>query len=140
MTVKAGIVCGKCDTLNPVENRRCAACSSNLQLRHTLTTPIEQNKMNKSDELQKVAADGKEDESMEQARHMVCTDCYTPVPAGHKFCGKCGKSLEDNIVTEPEYFSKLQTKGKAKLILIKGDGEDGRAYHLNSKKSLCRPF
>ena len=74
---------------------------------------------------------------MEQARHLVCDDCYSPVPAGHKFCGKCGKPLERNVVKDPDYFGHLQTPGKAKLILVKGEGMDGMSYHLNSDEHLA---
>ena len=33
------------------------------------------------------------DELMEQARSYVCRKCYSPVPQGHKFCGRCGIPL-----------------------------------------------
>ncbi len=70
---------------------------------------------------------------MEQARNYICQTCYSSVPAGHKFCGKCGTPTKDQSGgAEPEYFGDMQVPGKAKLILIKGEGMDGISYHLNS--------
>ena len=70
---------------------------------------------------------------MEQARHYICKSCYSPIPGGHKFCGKCGAPTnfgEDYGATQ--YFGAMQVPNKAKLILIKGEGLDGISYHLNS--------
>jgi len=73
-----------------------------------------------------------EGKPMEQARHFVCSSCYSPVPSGHKFCGKCGTATDNPAGRTPEFFGEMQTPGKAKLILIKGEGMDGISYHLNS--------
>lgn len=137
MTVKAGIVCGNCDQLNSVESRECSNCSSSLELSAAGATEANAKQSNEEIGLPDVAQNGKEDEPMEQARHLVCGECYTPVPAGHKFCGKCGNSLDSNIVKDPNYFGDLQSPGKAKLILIKGEGVDGMSYHLNSTEHLA---
>lgn len=75
---------------------------------------------------------------MEQARHYICKSCYSPVPSGHKFCGKCGTSVDAEAAQgEPNYFGDMQTPGKAKLILIKGEGMDGISYHLNSTQHMA---
>ncbi len=74
---------------------------------------------------------------MEQARYFVCQSCYSPVPSGHKFCGKCGTAAENPAGNEPEYFGDMQVPGKAKLILIKGEGMDGISYHLNSTEHIA---
>ena len=36
------------------------------------------------------ALDTSLEELMEQAKNYVCRSCSTPVPLGHKFCGRCG--------------------------------------------------
>lgn len=74
---------------------------------------------------------------MEQARHYVCQSCYSPVPSGHKFCGKCGTAAENPAGNEAEFFGDMQAPGKAKLILIKGEGMDGISYHLNSTEHIA---
>jgi len=137
MTLKAGIVCGKCDHLNQVESRECSSCGSNLNLRLEADNLAGNEKQEDKNALQDVAPEGKEEEPMEQARHLVCSDCYSPIPSGHKFCGKCGKSLEDNVEKKAEFFGDLQSPGKARLILIKGEGVDGMSYHLNSSEHIA---
>ncbi len=74
---------------------------------------------------------------MEQARHFVCKSCSSPIPAGHKFCGKCGAPGDEAAGADPEYFGDMQVPGKAKLILIKGEGMDGISYHLNSTEHVA---
>ena len=75
---------------------------------------------------------------MEQARHYICKSCYSQVPGGHKFCGKCGTATDaDATAKDPSFFGDMQTPGKAKLILIKGEGMDGISYHLNSTEHVA---
>jgi len=63
------------------------------------------------------------EELMEQARSYVCKKCYTPVPPGHKFCGRCGESVPREILTTHTLLmSKMLEPGKAKLVVIKGEG------------------
>ena len=69
---------------------------------------------------------------MEQARNYVCKECSTPVPSGHKFCGRCGGSVPQEIVElQVRFFGAMQSPGKARLILIRGEGGiDGLSYSL----------
>jgi hypothetical protein len=79
-----------------------------------------------------------EERPMEQARHYICKSCYSPIPGGHKFCGKCGAPTnftEESTTTQ--YFGAMQVPGKAKLILIRGEGLDGISYHLNSTEHVA---
>lgn len=77
------------------------------------------------------------EELMEQAKNFVCTSCSTPVPMGHKFCGRCGAAVPPEILaTRTQFFSNLQSPGKAKLILIRGEGSEGLSYQLNSEHHL----
>jgi pSer/pThr/pTyr-binding forkhead associated (FHA) protein len=74
---------------------------------------------------------------MEQARHYVCKSCSTPVPPGHKFCGRCGESVPEQILNaRTMFFSDMQNPAKAKLILIRGEGMDGLSFHLKSEHHL----
>ncbi len=55
---------------------------------------------------------------MEQARHYVCKECSTPVPSGHKFCGRCGAVVPPQILDlRTDFFGAMQSPGKARLIL-----------------------
>jgi hypothetical protein len=68
---------------------------------------------------------------MDQARHYLCWQCYTPVPSGHKFCGRCGAEVPPEIMNARTlYFSDMQNPAKARLILIRGEGMDGLSFHL----------
>lgn len=74
------------------------------------------------------------EEQMDQAKNYVCKSCSTPVPLGHKFCGRCGAAVPPEILhTRTHFFGQLQTPGKAKLILIRGEGVEGLSYQLNAE-------
>ena len=143
-----GIVCGACDWLNSVESSECEDCGNKLALgreKRIIATTTEEPARGKEEvpavieDLPPSAAQEElEGKPMEQARHYICKSCYSPVPSGHKFCGKCGTPCEDNKAMEdPEYFGEMQVPGKAKLILIKGEGMDGISYHLNSIEHIA---
>lgn len=76
---------------------------------------------------------------MEQARNYVCKECMSPVPSGHKFCGACGASVPETIQElQTDYFGAMQTPGKARLILIRGDqGVDGLSYLLQGTEHIA---
>jgi pSer/pThr/pTyr-binding forkhead associated (FHA) protein len=76
---------------------------------------------------------------MDQARHYVCKECCTPVPSGHKFCGRCGGVVPPQILElRTEFFGAMQAPGKARLILIRGDaGTDGLSYLLQGTEHVA---
>ncbi len=72
---------------------------------------------------------------MDQAKNFVCGSCSTPVPLGHKFCGRCGTAVPPEIVSaRTHFFGQLQAPGRAKLILIRGEGAEGLSYQLNAEQ------
>jgi len=74
---------------------------------------------------------------MDQAKNFVCRSCSTPVPMGHKFCGRCGAAVPPEILSaRTQFFGQLQVPGKAKLILIRGEGVEGLSYHLNAEQHI----
>ena len=74
---------------------------------------------------------------MDQAKYYVCNSCMTPVPSGHKFCGRCGAPVPEEILTRKvDYFSDMQNPEKARLILIRGEGMDGLSYHLKAEQHV----
>jgi pSer/pThr/pTyr-binding forkhead associated (FHA) protein len=77
------------------------------------------------------------EELMDQAKNFVCRSCSTPVPMGHKFCGRCGAPVPPDILNaRTQFFGQLQTPGKAKLILIRGEGVEGLSYQLNAEQHV----
>ncbi|MCU0655206.1 MAG: FHA domain-containing protein [Polyangiaceae bacterium] len=78
-----------------------------------------------------------QEELMDQAKHYLCWQCYTPVPSGHKFCGRCGAEVPAEIINaRTVYFSDMQNPAKARLVLIRGEGMDGLAYHLKMEQHV----
>ena len=77
------------------------------------------------------------EELMDQAKNFVCRSCQTPVPVGHKFCGRCGAAIPPEILgARTQFFGQLQAPGKAKLILIRGEGVEGLSYQLNAEQHV----
>jgi pSer/pThr/pTyr-binding forkhead associated (FHA) protein len=74
---------------------------------------------------------------MDQAKNFVCRSCSTPVPMGHKFCGRCGAAVPPEILSaRTQFYGQLQAPGKAKLILIRGEGVEGLSYQLNAEQHI----
>lgn len=74
---------------------------------------------------------------MDQAKNFVCRSCSTAVPLGHKFCGRCGAAVPPEILSaRTQFFGQLQAPGKAKLILIRGEGVEGLSYQLNAEQHV----
>jgi pSer/pThr/pTyr-binding forkhead associated (FHA) protein len=83
------------------------------------------------------SADPSLEELMEQAKNYVCRSCSTPVPMGHKFCGRCGAAMPPEILAaRTQFFGQLQVPGRAKLILIRGEGVEGLSYQLNADQHI----
>ncbi|MBL8603778.1 MAG: FHA domain-containing protein [Myxococcales bacterium] len=80
---------------------------------------------------------------MEQARSYSCKKCYSPVPAGHKFCGRCGEPVPREVLAaQTLLLSKMLEPGKAKLVLIKGEGfqtdpSDETVFLLGGPRHPC---
>jgi len=56
---------------------------------------------------------------------------------GHKFCGRCGAAVPPEILNaRTQFFGQLQVPGKAKLILIRGEGVEGLSYQLNAEQHV----
>jgi pSer/pThr/pTyr-binding forkhead associated (FHA) protein len=67
-----------------------------------------------------------------------CSSCGNQVPPDDRFCGKCGNRVE---AVEPSpgktmFFAGVQLPGRAKLVLVKGDANDGVAYQLNGTEHV----
>ena len=65
----------------------------------------------------------------------LCSNCKAVVPEEHFYCGRCGASYgegEREEANETLFFGAMQAPGRAKLILIAGEGLEGLSYHLNS--------
>ena len=88
----------------------------------------------------KASSGRSKEELMEQAKNYVCRSCSTPIPSGHKFCGRCGAAVPPDILTlREEYYGSLQVPGRAKLILIRAEGDaamEGLSFALNAQEHI----
>jgi pSer/pThr/pTyr-binding forkhead associated (FHA) protein len=74
---------------------------------------------------------------MEQAKYYPCAaaGCGSPIPAGHKFCGRCGETTPDHVLNlETDFFGDLQDPTKASLVVVRGEGQEGLSYHLRASE------
>ncbi|RVU48155.1 FHA domain-containing protein [Lujinxingia sediminis] len=65
----------------------------------------------------------------------LCANCKAVVPEEHFYCGRCGASYNEDgreQANETLFFGAMQAPGRAKIILISGQGLEGLSYHLNS--------
>jgi len=125
--MEIGIICEKCDTFNDLGGSVCVACGAAL----TIGTRPEG-----------VPGQAKET-PMVASTENKCPKCGTEVPQGFKFCGNCGHNLdeageaEQPPVAKTLFFGAMQTPGRAKLILIKGQGQDGMTYYLSATEHIA---
>ncbi len=74
---------------------------------------------------------------MEQAKLFVCKSCSTPVPTGHKFCGRCGAAVPTDVLAmKTSYYGALQAPGRAKVVFVRGEGVEGVSYQLNADEHV----
>lgn len=74
------------------------------------------------------------------ASSRICTNCEAVVPEGHHFCGRCGARYHDDDAEQTDdtlYFGAMMAPGRAKLILITGEGLEGLSYHLNATEHVA---
>src|SRR5262249_27861494 len=95
----AGPVSGRAS--NPGSGRRIDAAPSGLfedPLRpRRRPTPGEKRAISGAHDVRPAVALSQE-ELMDQAKNFVCRSCSTPVPMGHKFCGRCGAAVPPEIL------------------------------------------
>jgi pSer/pThr/pTyr-binding forkhead associated (FHA) protein len=78
-----------------------------------------------------------QEELMDQAKNYICESCMTPVPSGHKFCGRCGTPVPDHVLNiQAHFFSDMQDPEKARVVLIRGQDLEGLSYHLKADQHV----
>jgi pSer/pThr/pTyr-binding forkhead associated (FHA) protein len=118
-----GLVCDACDALAPLSATACPDCGAALGLSGA-RTPIRL-----------------KEESTPKKR---CPSCSAPVASDHRFCGNCGKPIDLPIAaaarplaSKTMFFGAMQAPGRAKLILIRGEGMDGVSYVLSATEHVA---
>ncbi|MEA2699547.1 MAG: hypothetical protein QOI66_3818, partial [Myxococcales bacterium] len=74
----------------------------------------------------------------------ICPSCGTEVVVDNRFCGKCGAKVDGapgpgagGAVAKTMFFGASQAAGRAKLVVIKGEGVDGITYQLNGTEHIA---
>ncbi len=71
---------------------------------------------------------------MEQAKTYACPSCASGIALGHKFCGRCGASAPPEVALgKVSYYGTMQTPGRARIVLLRGEGVEGLSYQLNAE-------
>lgn len=142
MDFEIGVACSQCDTFSPMGTSVCPKCDHDLSLEADdvsvgAGTEVASASQPASEPVTGSAYD--REKLMQQAKNYVCTECSTPVPSGHKFCGTCGAEVPPEIVElQTKYFGAMQAPGKARLILIRGgSGVDGLSYMLQGTEHVA---
>jgi pSer/pThr/pTyr-binding forkhead associated (FHA) protein len=127
-----GLVCDACDALSPVTVSACAACGKALGLASTRSQPVQPERAEEA-----APAAGSPPPVVPMR---ACPTCGTPMPSSHRYCGSCGGRLEPQShpgsTGKTQFFSAMQETGRAKLILIRGEGMDGISYVLASAEHV----
>ena len=128
-----GLVCDACDALSPINATVCQLCGASLGVGKKAT----------ADTAPRGGA--AEPFGAAAAAPKVCAFCGDAIAPGHRFCGNCGKPMAEPASDKPQqraapktmFFSVMQAPGRAKLILIKGDGYDGVSYVLSATEHIA---
>jgi pSer/pThr/pTyr-binding forkhead associated (FHA) protein len=151
-----GIACGKCDWFSARGVEECPECRSDLTVQSagqaiqaisSATNPSKPGSQSMpfgarssgAASVARAAGAGErpKEQEMDQARYYVCESCMTPVPSGHKFCGRCGAPVPEAMLHQPvDFYSDMQDPSRARLILIRGEGMDGLSYHLKADEHV----
>lgn len=139
MNLEVGIACGACDTFCLLEASACPECGNAIDLGKSVKNTIAPPAAALPAVLAQASSTASQEDLMEQARNYVCKECSTPIPSGHKFCGRCGAAVPQEIVDiQVKFFGAMQAPGKARLILIRGDqGVEGLSYLLQGTEHIA---
>jgi pSer/pThr/pTyr-binding forkhead associated (FHA) protein len=152
-----GFVCDRCSTFTPLNQTNCQVCGAPLSLASpdTAVAPVPPALAAAVAAAAAPApapapaalaapAPSPKEPTMSDTR--PCPNCGTHIPVAFRFCGACGSAVEpvpDQAQAQAAgagrtmFFGAMQLPGRARLILIKGEGLDGVSYHLNATEHVA---
>jgi pSer/pThr/pTyr-binding forkhead associated (FHA) protein len=154
--MEIGFVCDRCSTFTPLNQTTCQLCGASLDLggQDTAVAPVPPSLAAAvaapapapyaPAAAPAPAAPSHKEPEMSATR--PCPNCGTHIPVEFRFCGACGSAVEpaqDQAQAQPQgggrtmFFGAMQLPGRARLILIKGEGLDGVSYHLNATEHVA---
>src|SRR5437867_4070102 len=130
--MSVGLVCPRCNTLASLGATRCPVCEASLGVGEA---PVAGSPNAPRAAARKGNGAGVLEEQMSTK---ACSNCGNQVPTDDRFCGKCGNRLEptESGPGKTMFFAGVQMPGRAKLVLVKGDSNDGVAYQLNGTEHV----
>ncbi len=143
-----GLVCDACDALSPLSATVCAGCGEPLGVPQrggsgpVLASPGPS--AAPSAPMPPLASTPAAVSAVAAATASAgrCAACGADLIPGHRFCGSCGARVEAAPApsgggAKTMFFGAMQAPGRAKLILIKGEGMDGVSYHLAGTEHIA---
>ena len=75
------------------------------------------------------------------AATVACPNCGANVPHEHRFCGQCGHPMKSvqaaRVAPAAPQPAAVVGAGRARLVLIRGEGMDGVSYQLNAAEHIA---
>jgi pSer/pThr/pTyr-binding forkhead associated (FHA) protein/RNA polymerase subunit RPABC4/transcription elongation factor Spt4 len=149
-----GLVCDTCSALNPIGASQCSRCGEHLAALDPRTPhprladadpeppPVDEH----IEPLPPVPPSSSA--RMEAVGALRCTRCGFIMKAAHQFCPSCGLRIPTAFEVETKVraghgqgrntkFIRAMQVARAKLTLIRGDGEDGVSFMLAGEEHLA---
>ena len=134
-----GFVCERCESFVPLTEKVCGACGAPIGVGAAAAPAVPP----AGGTVKGAQALDPKEVAMSGMR--ACPSCGIMIPVEHRFCGGCGARVAPQVEPAPGgaggartmFFGQMQTPGRARLVLIKGEGLDGVAYHLNTAEHLA---
>lgn len=141
MQEEIGFVCSSCDTFSEFGVAECRGCGQSFVAKVATSSAAQPTSVVVKEQAAQLNEAGTltKEEPMEQTRHYVCEKCSTAVPVGHKFCGRCGEPVPERYMNpQADFFGTMQAPGKARLLLIRGEGNmEGLSYLLQGTEHIA---
>jgi pSer/pThr/pTyr-binding forkhead associated (FHA) protein/RNA polymerase subunit RPABC4/transcription elongation factor Spt4 len=137
-----GLVCDSCSALTPIGVPQCTRCGAAVALDPRAAKQRSTN--------QGAAAAPNPSDGVVGRDDQACPKCQAIVAGGHKFCHSCGARMPEPFAFEETqirpmhsspgrstmFFGAVQT-ARARLTLIRGDGEDGVSFMLAGEEHIA---
>jgi len=152
-----GLVCDACSALTPIGVPQCARCGQPVAL-----DPRQKRASVQPPQVGQAGANGTASPAITQPLGSACAKCGSNIPPNFKFCPSCGNKVSPTTASRGQQDFDVQTRvgprtdpsaqkpgrstlffggamqaARAKLTLIRGDGEDGVSFTLAGTDHLA---
>ncbi len=128
-------VCSKCNYENPDDFNICLQCGRQLPGTSEFSTYPESKSSSPETKAKRETAPQIPPGGKVAPPDCTRPDCPKVFPAGHVFCGQCGRPLQTPSSPQTELFSSPKSERKyAKLVLLNPDGSEGEQFPLKGEQ------